>query len=76
MAVAKQATTIATHTALDTFDLAVEICTRPWIVELSRNSLKVAAAILNHVKLNGMVMVKTGCLRFMLIFVRDYMAKA
>ena len=38
MAMAKQATTIATQAALDVRDLAVEMCTRPWIVELSRNS--------------------------------------
>ena len=39
MAKAKQATTIATQTALAVLDLAVEMCTRPWIVELSKNSL-------------------------------------
>ena len=40
IAMAKQATTIATQVALAALDLAVEMCTRPWIVELSRNSLK------------------------------------
>ena len=38
MAIAKQDTTIATQTALAALDLAVEMCTRPWIVELSKNS--------------------------------------
>ena len=38
MAKAKQATTIATQIALAVLVLAVEMCTRPWIVELSRNS--------------------------------------
>ena len=38
MAMAKQATTITTQTALAARDLAVEMCTRPWIVELSKNS--------------------------------------
>ena len=35
---AKQATTIPTQANLAAFDLAVEMCTRPWIVEFSRNS--------------------------------------
>ena len=38
IAEAKQATTIATQAALAALDLAVEMCIRPWIVELSRNS--------------------------------------
>ena len=38
MARPKHATTMATHIALRARFLAVEICTRPWIVELSRNS--------------------------------------
>ena len=46
MAVAKQAATIATQAALAALDLAVEMCTRPWIVEFSKNSRKVATAIL------------------------------
>ena len=45
MAMAKQATTIATQTALAARDLAVEMCTRPWIVELSKNSRIAAEAI-------------------------------
>ena len=45
MAVAKQATTIATQAALPVLDLAVEICTRPWIVELSKNSQRVEEGI-------------------------------
>ena len=45
MAMAKQATTIATQTALADLDLAAEICSRPWIVELSKNSRIDAAAI-------------------------------
>ena len=35
---AKQATTIATQVALAVLDFAVEMCTRPWIVELSKKS--------------------------------------
>ena len=35
-AMAKQATTIATQVALAILDLAVEMCTRPWIVEPSK----------------------------------------
>ena len=38
MAEAKQATTIVAHRALAVRDLAVEMWTSPWIVELSRNS--------------------------------------
>ena len=38
IAKAKQATTIATQAALAALDLAVEMCTRPWIVELSKKS--------------------------------------
>ena len=38
MAMEKQATTITTHKAFAVFDLAVEMCTRPWIVELSKKS--------------------------------------
>ena len=45
MAVAKQATTIATQAALPVRDLAVEMCTRPWIVELSKNSQRVEETI-------------------------------
>ena len=45
MAMAKQATTIATQAALAALDLAVEMCTRPWIVELSKNSRIAAVAI-------------------------------
>ena len=36
MAMAKQATTIANQIALAIFDFSLEICTRPWIVELSK----------------------------------------
>ena len=45
MAVAKQAATIATQIALAVLDLAVEVCTKPWIVELSKNSRKIEEAI-------------------------------
>ena len=45
MAKAKQATTIATQVTFAALDLAVEMCTRPWIVELSRNSLTAAVVI-------------------------------
>ena len=45
IAMAKQATTIVNQRALAARDLAVEMCTRPCIVELSRNLRKVAVAI-------------------------------
>ena len=45
MAMAKQVTTIASQAALATRDLAVDMCTRPWIVELSKNSRIAAEAI-------------------------------
>ena len=45
MAMAKQATTIATQAALAARDLAVEMCTNPWIVELSKKSRKDAEVI-------------------------------
>ena len=45
MAKAKLATTIATQAALAALDLAVEMCTRPWIVEFSKNSRMLAVAI-------------------------------
>ena len=51
---AKQATTIANQIALAVLDFAVEMCTRPWIVEPSRNSLTVVLVIFrledNHIK--------------------------
>ena len=42
MAMAKQATTIATQMALAVLDLAVEMYTRPWIVEPSKKSRNIA----------------------------------
>ena len=45
MAKAKQATTIATQTTLVAWDLAEEICAKPWIVELPRNSWIAVEAI-------------------------------
>ena len=45
MANAKLATTIATQAALAALDLAVEMCTRPWMVEFSKNSRILAEAI-------------------------------
>ena len=42
---AKQATTIATKVALAALDLAVEMCTRPWIVEFSKNSSSFVDAV-------------------------------
>ena len=45
MAMAKQASTIATQATRAARDLAVEMCTRPWIVEFSKNSFIVAVAI-------------------------------
>ena len=38
MAMEKQAITMATQTALIARDLELEMCTNPWIVELSKNS--------------------------------------
>ena len=46
MAMAKQATTMAAQANLAFPDLAVEMCARPWIVELSRNSQKIPVTIL------------------------------
>ena len=46
IAMEKQASTIATQAALAVLDLAVEMCTRPWIVELSKNSENAFDAIL------------------------------
>ena len=45
IAMAKQATTMPNQVSLDDLDLAVEMCTRPWIVELSKNSRIDAVAI-------------------------------
>ena len=45
IAMAKQATTMPNQASLDDLDLAVEMCTRPWIVELSKNSRIDAVAI-------------------------------
>ena len=60
MAKAKQATTIANQRALAILDLAVEMCTRPWIVELSKNSLKAIDAILDIINIFDKY--KTVCL--------------
>ena len=46
MAMEKQAITMITQIALRDLVLDVEICTRPWIVELSRNSRIIPEAIL------------------------------
>ena len=45
MAKPKQATTIATQRALVALDLAVAMCTRPWMVEFSKKSRNVAVVI-------------------------------
>ena len=45
MAMAKQATTTANQRALAVRDLDVEMCTRPWIVELSKNSRRIVEVI-------------------------------
>ena len=47
-AMAKQATTIATQVALAALDLAVEMCTRPWIVEPSKKFCITVDAILSN----------------------------
>ena len=44
-AMAKQATTIANQIALAVLDFAVEMCTRPWIVELSKKLRQMASAM-------------------------------
>ena len=46
IAKAKQATTIATQMALAARDLDVEMCTRPWIVELSEKLWNVEEIII------------------------------
>ena len=46
MATAKQATTIPNQATLAARDFAVDMCARPWIVELSRNWRRVAGAII------------------------------
>ena len=38
IAMAKQATTIAIQRAFPVLDVALEMCERPWIVELSKKS--------------------------------------
>ena len=45
MAEEKQTTTIANQAALVTRDLAVDMCTSPWIVEFSKNSQRVAVTM-------------------------------
>ena len=47
-AMAKQATTIANQAALAVLDLAVEMCTKPCIVLLSKNSRNFSKTILIH----------------------------
>ena len=59
MAVAKQAATIATQIALAVLDLAVEICTRPWIVELSKKFCITFDVILLNYKIQGNVFRRT-----------------
>ena len=46
MAKAKQATTIATQIAFKVLDVAVEICARPWIVELTKKSRQIVNTFL------------------------------
>ena len=48
MAMAKQATTIANQAALAVLDLAVEMCTKPCTVLLSKNSRNFSKTILIH----------------------------
>ena len=59
MAKAKQATTIATQVALAVLDLAVEMCTRPWIVELSKKFCIIFDVILLKHKIPGNVFRRT-----------------
>ena len=47
-AMAKQAPTIANQAALTVLDLAVEMCTKPCIVLLSKNSRNLSKTILIH----------------------------
>ena len=58
-AVAKQATTITTQATLAVFDLAVEMCTRPWIVELSKKFRITFDVILWKHKIPGNVFRRT-----------------
>ena len=67
MAKAKQATTIANQRALAILDLAVDMWTRPWIVELSRKSLKVIDAIFGLFILLSLVQNRfLSCMKFRL----------
>ena len=50
IATAKQATTVATHKTLPRPDLDEEMCLRPWIVEFSKKSERMAIAILSNKK--------------------------
>ena len=47
IAMEKQAITMITQIALRDLVLAVDMCTSPWIVELSRNSRMIPEAILS-----------------------------
>ena len=47
IAMAKQANTMATQTALAVRDLAVEMCESPWTVEVSKNFLRVVDAMIH-----------------------------
>ena len=49
---AKQATTIATQRAFAVRDVALEMCERPWIVELSKKSWNGEEAILRTWNIN------------------------
>ena len=60
MAMAKQATTMQTQAALKARDLDVEMCTRPWIVELSKKSRKVEEAILTSGQVKLPFLLKTS----------------
>ena len=55
IAKAKQATTIATQAVLAVLDLAVDMCTRPWIVELSKKFRITFDVILVRHKIPGNV---------------------
>ena len=55
MAMAEQATTMATQIAFKGRVLDVEMCTSPWIVELSKNSRKVAITMLNPILSQGSI---------------------
>ena len=59
MATAKQVTMMATHRVLPRPDLDEEIWLSPWIVEFSKNSERMAKAILSNWKPESRIYIET-----------------